>query len=253
MPVLPVLLLALSLLAGCYSNPQKSDGPLYQYDLVLTSSDTQPGTADSVTLSFSLMNFTDTTFTNLPWEIYLDGDLSDIVASGTIASLPGNGVSALVSAVVSAPSGGGTHTFTAYVDPGNTLNQRTTASNVSALILTFADFNLTFSVPPSASPADPTTTTPITISFSVENVDTSGNMATATNVGYQILEGVTVLASGTIPSIPFNTSVGVAAQLPLATSGLHDYTVVINPGNVILEQDYLDDTMSIEVTIPVAN
>jgi hypothetical protein len=251
--VLSILLLAVSLLAGCYSNPQKTNGPLFRFDTDLTSSDPQPGTTESVTLSFTILNFTDTTYTNIPWIIYLDGDTSDVVASGTISALPADAISSLISAVVAAPSGGGTHTFTAYIDPGNTLLQRTTGSDVSSVQLTFADFDLIFSVAPDASPASPTTTTPITISFSIENFNVSGTLSAATNVGYQVLEGSVVLASGTIPTIAANASVGVTAQIPLATAGLHEYTVVINPGNVILEQDYLDNTMSIAVAIPVAN
>ena len=247
------MLLVLSLLTGCYTNPHPTDGPVLQYATQLTSSDLTPGLNDGVTLSFSIQSLAESAINNVPWIIFLDGDLNAVVASGTIGSIPGGGITPLISSAVPAPAGGGTHIYTADIDPSNLLLQRDTASNFSSLTLTFADFDLSIDVPPSLTHANPTTTTPITVSFSILNTDTSGNGTTAVNVGYQVLEGLTILASGTVTSIAANASVGVDAVIPAATAGLHEYTVVINPGDVILEQDYTNDSMSVDVTIPVAN
>ncbi len=61
------------------------------------------------------------------------------------------------------------------------------------------------------------------------------------------------IASGTIPDIIANGSVGVAALIPAPTAGLHEYTVVINPGDLIPEQDDTNNSFSVAATVPVAN
>lgn len=261
--VLPVLLLALVIIAGCYHNNVKSNGPAFAFSGTTTASQSptsaitvtpaEPGTLDPVTLSFSLVNYTGDTLPALYFQISLDAIEGPVVGSGTVPSLGPFAASAVLSSLVAAPAGGGTHTFYIYVDPANVLNQRTVASNIESVTVTFADFDLSFSAYPSVAPASPTTTTPLTISFSVFNQDTSGNLATATGVGYQVLEFGLPIASGTIPDILANGSVGVAALIPATTAGLHEYTVVINPGDVIPEQDVTNDSFSVAVAIPVAN
>lgn len=256
-------LFALLLIAGCYHNQVKSNGPAVAFSgstsaaqsptSAIAASPAEPGTLDPVTLSFTLVNYTGGTLPALSFQVRLDAVDGAVVGGGTVPSIGPFATSALLSAVVAAPSGGGTHTFYVYVDPANVLDQRTVASDIEGVTITFADFDLTFAVAPSVSPASPTTTTPLTISFSVANSDTSGNLATATGVGYQVLELGLPIASGTIPAIPANGSVGVAALIPAPTAGLHEYTVVINPGDLIPEQDDTNDSLSVSATVPVPN
>jgi hypothetical protein len=260
---LSVPLFALVLLAGCYHNPVKTNGPALAFSGSTTASlsptsaiaatPDEPGTLDPVTLSFTLVNYTGNTLPVLTFLVMLDAIDGPVVGSGTVPSIGPFGTSALLSVVIAAPAGGGTHTFYVYVDPANVLDQRTVASNIEAVTITFADFDLSFSVAPSVSPASPTTTTPLTISFTVFNDDTSGNLATATGVGYQVLENGLPIASGTIPDIVANGSVGVAALIPAPAAGLHEYTVVINPGDLIPEQDDTNNSFSVAVAVPVAN
>jgi len=261
--VLSVLLLAVVLVAGCYHNSVKSNGPAFAFAGSTTASQSptsaiavspvEPGTLDAVTLSFALVNYTGNALPALYWQASLDSLAGPVVASGTIPAIGPFGTSSSISALVAAPAGGGTHTYFIYVDPANDLNQRTVQSNVAAVTITFADFDLSFAAAPSVAPANPTTTTPLTISFSVANDDTSGNLTTATGVGYQVLEYGVAVASGTIPDILANGSVGVAALIPAPTAGLHEYTVVINPGELIPEQDFTNNMLSVSATVPVPN
>ncbi len=261
--VLSVLLLALVLIAGCYHNKVKSNGPAFAFDGTTTASQSptsaisvsppEPGALDPVTLSFNLVNYTGGTLPALSWQVRLDAIDGPVVATGTVPPIGPFATSAVLSSVVAAPAGGGTHAFFIYVDPGNVLNQRTVASNIEGVSITFADFDLSFAAYPSVSPASPTTTTPLTISFSVLNLDTSGNLTTATGVGYQVLENGLPIASGAIPSILANGSVGVAALIPAPAAGLHEYTVVINPGELIPEQDDTNNSFSVSAAVPVPN
>jgi hypothetical protein len=267
---LPILLLAQILVAGCYHNSVKSNGPAFAFNGSTTASQSpssptqstpsaisvtpeEPGSLDPVTLEFVLVNYTGDVLPALYWQASLDAVEGPVVASGTVPSFGPYATSATISALVAAPAGGGTHTYYIYVDPANLLNQRTVQSNIAAVTITFADFDLSFAATPTVSPASPTTTTPLTISFTVFNDDTSGNLTTATGVGYQVLEYGLPVASGTIPNILANGSVGVAALIPPPTAGLHEYTVVINPGDVIPEQDFTNNTFSVAATVPVPN
>jgi hypothetical protein len=268
--VLSIPLFAQLLIAGCYHNAVKSDGPAFAFNgstaaaqsptSAISVSPAEPGSLTPVTLSFSLVNYTGGTLPALAWQVRLDSIDGPVLASGTVPSIGPYGSSGLLSAVVAAPAGGGTHDFFIYVDPGNVLNQRTVQSSIDEVTITFADFDLSFANSdstitdyPSVAPASPTTTTPLTISFAVFNNDTSGNLTTATGVGYQVLEYGVAIASGTIPSIPAASSAGVAALLPAPTAGLHEYTVVINPGDLIPEQDDTNDSFSVSITVPVPN
>jgi hypothetical protein len=267
---LSVLLLALVLVAGCYHNTVKSNGPAFAFTgsttatqgpttesvaptSAITFTPAEPGTLDPVTLSFQLFNYTGSNLPALYYQVSLDAIEGPVVANGTVPAFGPYAFSAILSNVVAAPAGGGTHTFYIYVDPANILNQRSVASNIAAVTVSFADFNLSFSALPSVTTVDPTTATPLTISFAVFNDDTSGNLSTAIGVEYQVLEFGLAVASGTIPNIPANTSVGVAALIPPPVAGLHEYTVVINPGKLIPEQDYDQNKFSVAATIAVAN
>ncbi len=258
-----LLLLAAALVCGCYHNQVKSNGPAFAFSgstaasqsptSAISANPPEPGTSNSVTFTFTLLNYTGNTLPPLYFQVHLDALTGPVVASGYTPQVAAFGTSAVVSAVVSAPAGGGTHTFFVYVDSANNLNQRTVASNIELVTITFADFDLAFSAAPSVAPASPTTLTPLTISFAVVNNDTSGNAATASGVGYQVLEYGLPIASGTIPSIAANNSVGVATLIPAPTAGLHEYTVVINPGELIPEQNFTNNSLSVAIAVPVPN
>jgi hypothetical protein len=94
------------------SQPLSYDGtPAVTTDPVLAG---QP-----MIVAFTIQNNTYHILFNVPWQITLDGDPTQIVASGTISQITSNGET-LEDAQFTAP-GAGSYTLTVVVDPGDTL------------------------------------------------------------------------------------------------------------------------------------
>jgi hypothetical protein len=72
-----------------------------------------------MTVAFTVQNNTYHILFNVPWQIELGGDPSQIIASGTISEITSNGETA-EAVQVTAPAAG-SYTLTVVVDPGDTL------------------------------------------------------------------------------------------------------------------------------------
>jgi len=72
-----------------------------------------------MTVTFTIQNNTYHILFNVPWQIYLDNDPTQIIASGTISEITSNGET-VENVQVTAPAVG-SYTLTVVVDPGDTL------------------------------------------------------------------------------------------------------------------------------------
>lgn len=81
---------------------------------------TEPAVAGApMTVVFTVQNNTYHILFNVPWRIELDGDPTQIIASGSISEITSNGETA-EAVQVTAPAAG-SYTLTVVVDPGDTL------------------------------------------------------------------------------------------------------------------------------------
>jgi CARDB len=127
----PHVLSCSALVLGCLLSSSCGSGSLYTTAGSQTTSaplsyagtpqiTTEPVVAGQpMTVTFTVQNNTYHILFNVPWQIYLGNDPTQVISSGSIAEITSNGQT-LESVQVTAP-GAGSYTLTVVVDPGDTL------------------------------------------------------------------------------------------------------------------------------------
>jgi hypothetical protein len=241
------LCLTILILCGC-GNGGGQVGPYFAYNGPPQTTPLQPGETTPIDLTFSIVNLSNVEFVNLPWLIYADGNPNDVIASGTISEIDA-GANANVTVGLSAPVNPGAHQLTVVIDPDNNLGETDVSQNYIDVIVTWANLDLLISGTPTVAQTGLTGTDPLTVTFDIENLDTSGNEEDVNSVSYEIMEGTTVLTTGTAGPIDFNTTLPVSVTLPAASIGEHVYTIIINYDDAVIEQDVDNDSTEVDFTV----
>jgi hypothetical protein len=236
------------IVAGCAAGVGGGQvGPYFGFNGPPVATPDEPGVQTNISYTFSITNLADFNIENIQWLVYADGNTGDVVANGTINFLD-SGSSTNVTTTIFWPVNPGTHDLTVVIDPNNDLGETDTAQNYATTSVTWADLDLQFSGTPTAVQTT-ATTDPLTISFDIDNVDTSGNGTAVSSVSYEILEGGTILATGTAGPINANTTLAVDVDLPAASIGDHTYTIIFNYDDGIIEQDVDNDSATVDFTV----
>jgi hypothetical protein len=99
-------------------------------------------------------------------------------------------------------------------------------------------------------PNSPTTGTALTFTMSVTDLSASG--VSAANFPFIVtVDGASAL-SGTIPSIPANTTVQQTFTLGQQTAGTHTVVITLDPGNSTTAAGQGDDTQTLTITVAQA-
>ncbi len=233
-------LVALGLLATSCGKKPSQTGPDLAFSGAPVLTPAAPTTAQTTNVAFTMINSGNVDAGSFSWKAYIE---DDAVATGTVASLA-QGATQAASFMLPAMEPVA-HAISIVIDPTSAIQDRNRGNNEAAFNLTPtvdpttpAPYDLNFSVPPSASPASPTTATPVTISFTVFNNTTTGT--TASNVHWHIFDNGQLLGNNTILSIAPNMGVAQSFGPLTLTAGSHTFTVEIDPNGVHYETNDTD-------------
>ncbi len=228
-------------------------GPDLTFSDAPTPTPAAPTTAETTHVTFTLVNSGDRDSGSFDWVAYVE---DDAIATGTIASLARG---ATQPASIDVPGmEPGPHALSIAIDPDRSSPDRSRSNNVAAFVLTTTAapprYDLNFSVPPSASPASPTTATPVTVSFTIRNSDTSSTSTTAYNVHWHLFDNGAPIGNNTISSIPPGGSQLQTFMLSgsSAAAGTHHISVEIDPTHLHHESDETNNESSVDVVISAA-
>lgn len=251
---LSVLLLT-ALLAAC-SSPGE---PFAYLDLKVSggpgASPSQPVVGQSTTLSFTLRNTWNQPLAGVAWELRETTSGTVVIASGMV-DLAAFGSSAQ-SVVIASPTRG-THSYVVVIDPANAVAEADEANNTSStLTLLVADQEIAFGTPaPAITPASPTTSDPLTLTFVISNTVNAAQTAPAASVSVPFdvtLNGAAVAftATPTSPaSVPADGSSAISVSLPATGSaGTFVYTITLSPATGD-DRTTGNNTATVTVVIP---
>jgi CARDB len=252
-------------LIGCSSPGQPFAYKDIKASVALSASPSQPNTAQSVSLAFTLRNTWDKPLT-VPWQIKSFVPPASPITSGTIITNGSKYISEEGSASLTHVVGTltpGSYSYALIIDPDNSIDEHDETNNISQTTLLVANQDISFGTPlPTFTLGSPAATSQIMVQFSLLHTHTTATTAptaAAINVPITVkLNGTLVTPISVNPVSPVTVDpastnpVPVSVTLPATNAaGIFPYTIELSPADGD-DSNTNNNSTTISVVIPSA-